>query len=168
VNVIGALFALHLGLCGSLMNEVARGPFARDDQGIRSSGSWRLELAADSPAAGPEQYSSLAHRIHQQVNAFRREHALKPLALDPLISDEARKHSAEMARIGKTISHRGFDARLENIEKRLPLRAAAENVAAAKGDSDPARTVVEGWTKSAGHRDRGPFQAGVGAHRRNR
>jgi uncharacterized protein YkwD len=57
-----------------------------------------------------------------------------------------------MALIGRTISHRGFDARLENIRKRIPVRAAAENVAAAKGEKDPARTVVEGWTKSAGHR----------------
>jgi uncharacterized protein YkwD len=102
VNVVGALFALYLGLCG----------------------------------AAPQPYSTLADRAYAQVNEFRRAHAREPLTLDPLISEEARKHSAEMARIGKTLSHRGFDARLEDIRKGIPVRAGAENVAAAKGQSD--------------------------------
>jgi uncharacterized protein YkwD len=77
---------------------------------------------------------------------------LKPLTLDPMISAEAREHSADMARAGKAISHRGFNQRLQDIQKKIPYRAAAENVAAAVGYADSARTVVEGWKNSPDHR----------------
>ena len=69
-----------------------------------------------------------------------------------MISAEAREHSADMARAGKAISHRGFNQRLQDIRKKIPYRAAAENVAAAVGYEDPARTVVEGWKNSPDHR----------------
>jgi uncharacterized protein YkwD len=146
--------ALYFAVCAGLIVGVQdRWAFTQEDQSIAASEWWYLrQTAAAAPSAKEEQYSELVDRVHRQVNEFRREHALKPLTLDPLISAEAREHSAEMARSGKTISHRGFKQRRENIRQKIPYRAAAENVAVAVGYEDPARMVVEGWKKSPEHR----------------
>jgi uncharacterized protein YkwD len=138
-------FAQQKGCAASL--------FSHEKQGITTSESRSLHrMAGAAPAAKNEQYSELVNRVHRQVSEFRRDHGLEPLTLERSISAEAREHSAEMARSGKTISHRGFNQRLEDIRKKIPYRAAAENVAAAAGHEDPARTVVEGWKKSPEHR----------------
>jgi uncharacterized protein YkwD len=112
----------------------------------------RRQPVADGSSAREQQYEGLVSRVHRQVNEFRRDHGLEPLMLDPMISAEASEHSADMARAGNAISHRGFNQRLQDIRKKIPYRAAAENVAAAAGYEDPARTVVEGWKNSPGHR----------------
>ena len=104
------------------------------------------------PPAKEEHYSDLVDRVHRQVNEFRRYHGLKPLTLDPTISAQAREHSADMARSGSTISHRGFNRRLENIRKQIPYRAAAENVGSVVGYENPARAAVEDWKNSPEHR----------------
>jgi uncharacterized protein YkwD len=127
--------------------------FRQEKQSITTSESRSLHrTAAAAPAAKDEHYLELVNRVHRQVSEFRREHGFKPLTLDPTISAEAREHSAEMARSEKTISHRGFNQRLEDIRKKIPYRAAAENVAAAAGYEDAAQTVVEGWKNSLEHR----------------
>jgi uncharacterized protein YkwD len=90
--------------------------------------------------------------VHRLVNEFRQEQGLKPLTLDPIISAEASEHSAAMARNGGSISHRGFKQRLEDIRKRIPYRAAAENVALNVGYGNPERAAVEGWKNSPEHR----------------
>ena len=105
-----------------------------------------------APPVKDEHYSELVNRVHQQVNEFRRNHGLKPLTIDPIISAEATEHSADMAGNGKAISHRGFNQRLEDIRKEIPYRAAAENVAASVGYENPARRAVEGWKNSPEHR----------------
>ena len=117
-----------------------------------SASSHLRQAASTAPSAKADEYSDLAERVHRHVNELRRAHALKPLTLDPMISAQATGHSAEMARSGKIISHRGFNQRLEAIRKKIPYRAAAENVAAAIGYEDSARTVVEGWKNSPEHR----------------
>lgn len=147
MNGINVAVALYFAVCVGLIVEV------RDISAFTQEKSWYLrQIASAARSTKDEQYSELVNRVHRQVNEFRREHGLKPLTLDPIISAEAREHSAEMARSGKTISHRGFNQRLEDIRKKIPYRAAAENVAAAVGYEDPARTVVEGWKKSPEHR----------------
>lgn len=146
MNGINVAVALYFAVCVGLIVEV------RDISATQEKSWYVHQTASAAPSAKDEQYSELVNRVHRQVNEFRREHGLKPLTLDPIISAEAREHSAEMARSGKTISHRGFNQRLEDIRKKIPYRAAAENVAAAVGYEDPARTVVEGWKKSPEHR----------------
>lgn len=91
--------------------------------------------------------------VHRLVNEFRQKRDLGPLTLDPIISAAAREHSADMARHGDRISHRGFERRLQDIRKKLPYRAAAENIAAIDGYNNPARVAVEGWGKSPEHRN---------------
>jgi uncharacterized protein YkwD len=106
---------------------------------------------AISPGKDKENAEIVA-AVHRLVNEFRQEQGLKPLTLDPIISAEAREHSAALARNGGSISHRGFKQRLEDIRKRIPYRAAAENVALNVGYDNPARAAVEGWKKSPEHR----------------
>ena len=74
----------------------------------------------------------------QQVNEFRRDHGLKSLTLDPMISAEAREHSADMARAGKAISHRGFNQRLQDIQKNSLPSCGRE----CGGCRDPARALI--------------------------
>jgi uncharacterized protein YkwD len=147
------VLALYVAVCAELIVQIEDISFGLEKQSVTASESQSLRrMAGAPPAAKDEQYSELVNRVHRQVSEFRRAHGLKPLTLDPRISAEAREHSAEMARSGKTISHRGFNQRLEDIRKKIPYRAAAENVAAAAGHEDPARTVVEGWKNSLEHR----------------
>jgi uncharacterized protein YkwD len=151
MSAINLPLASYLAICAGLIVPIRDiSAFSQEQQTYESRS--RRQTAAAAPAAKDEQYLALVNRVHRQVSEFRREHGLKPLTLDPTISAEAREHSAEMARSGKTISHRGFNQRLEDIRKKIAYRAAAENVAAAAGHEDAARTVVEGWKNSLHHR----------------
>ena len=97
-------------------------------------------------------FAELVESIHQQVNDFRRAQGRQPLRLNPIISAQARQHSAQTARTGSALSHKGFDDRLKKIGDKLSYRAGAENVAASIGYENPARTAVVGWKTSPGHR----------------
>jgi uncharacterized protein YkwD len=112
----------------------------------------RAKIAAATENEKAQDLSELVDSIHQQVNEFRRAQGLQPLRLEPIISAQARQHSLEMARKGSAISHKGFEDRLKKISEKLPYRAGAENVAASIGYENPARTAVEGWKTSPGHR----------------
>lgn len=112
-----------------------------------------LRKAPNPVQSDAEPYSELVMSIHQQVNELRRAQRLKPLTLNPIISVQANKHSVDMARNGSTVSHRGFGERLGEIQKKLPYRAGAENVAANMGYKNPAREAVEGWKNSQRHRN---------------
>jgi uncharacterized protein YkwD len=154
MSAVNLALALSLAVCAGLIVPIRDiSLFRQQKQSITTSESRSFRrTAAAAPAAKDDQYSELVNRVHRQVSEFRREHGLKPLTLDPTISAEAREHSVAMARSGKTVSHRGFNQRLEDIRKKIPYRAAAENVAAAAGYEDPVRTVMEGWEKSPDHR----------------
>jgi uncharacterized protein YkwD len=114
------------------------------------------ETSRPKIAAAREQkaqnFSELAESIHQKVNDFRAAEGLQPLRLNPIITAQATQHSVQMARQGSAISHAGFQDRLKKIGEKLPYRAGAENVAASIGYENPARTAVEGWKTSPGHR----------------
>jgi uncharacterized protein YkwD len=99
-----------------------------------------------------QNFSELAENIHQQVNDFRRAHGLQPLRFEQIISAQAIQHSLEMVSRGSAVSHAGFEERLKKIGEQLPYRAGAENVAASIGYENPARTAVDGWKTSPGHR----------------
>ncbi|HEX6174668.1 MAG TPA: CAP domain-containing protein [Candidatus Binatia bacterium] len=118
-------------------------------------GSFEEASRAIAAAGNDEQsqdLSELVESIHQQVNDFRRAQGRQPLRLNPIISAQARQHSAQMARKGSAVTHVGFEDRLKRIGEQLPYRAGAENVAASIGYENPARTAVVGWKTSPGHR----------------
>jgi uncharacterized protein YkwD len=113
-------------------------------------------------------YRQMALEIHRRVNEFRQSEGLEPLGLNPVISEQAREHSIEMAESPDTISHRKFDQRIEEIRKKIPLRASAENVAANLHYENPGVQVVEGWKQSPEHRKNmlGDYnQTGIGIAR---
>ncbi|NJL87971.1 MAG: CAP domain-containing protein [Leptolyngbyaceae cyanobacterium SM1_1_3] len=93
----------------------------------------------------------MAQIIYQQVNEFRRSQGLEPLALESVISVQANQHSETMAQ-SSSLSHDGFEQRINTIRQSLPLRSAAENVAFNSGFNNPAEQAVEGWKNSPGHR----------------
>ena len=53
---------------------------------------------------------------------------------------------------GIPFGHAGFEQRVEAINRIIPYRTAAENVAFNKGYSNPTQQAIEGWIKSNGHR----------------
>lgn len=112
----------------------------------------RRREASFAQSEKDQQNSQVVARAHRLVNEFRKEQGLQPLTLNQMISAEAREHSADMARNGGSISHRGFNQRLQDIREKIPYRAAAENVAVNVGYDNPARAAVEGWKKSPEHR----------------
>jgi uncharacterized protein YkwD len=84
------------------------------------------------------------------VNEYRKRKGLAALEMNPVISEQAAKHSRDMATKRVPFSHDGFEERVRNIAGKLgTIRSSAENVA--YGDQS-AEEVVQGWIKSAGHR----------------
>jgi uncharacterized protein YkwD len=145
-----AFFPLWLGLSVEFRDVLAAGQEKPDI--MPPAYSPRGQVASAVRPVENERNSETVAAVHRLVNEFRQEQGLKPLTLDPIISAEAREHSASLARNGGSISHRGFKQRLEDIRKKIPYRAAAENVALNVGYDNPARAAVEGWKKSPEHR----------------
>ena len=78
---------------------------------------------------------------------------LQPLKKNLKLQLAAREHSCEMARLGY-FSHNDFQGR--DLKQRLaPLQlrwqSIAENIAKCQ-DSSPAKTAVDGWSHSPGHK----------------
>lgn len=93
----------------------------------------------------------LVHTVHQEVNAFRESRGLPPLTINPLISAAASAHSQAMAQGRVSLSHAGFEQRVDKLKEHFTIRKAAENVGINAGYADPARTIVQEWVKSPGH-----------------
>lgn len=107
-------------------------------------------ISAKTATSSP--YSALEQSVHQQINQYRQEHKLPPLTLDPRISEQARAHSQAMASGKVPFGHQGFEQRVAAINRVIPYRASAENVAFNLGYSNPVQQAVQGWIKSPGHR----------------
>jgi uncharacterized protein YkwD len=128
---------------------------ASEFQGVWAASPDKPQSLPGPEAISPrkdEQNPEIVAAVHRLVNELRRNQGLKPLTLDPIVSARAREHSVEMAGGNGSVSHRGFDQRLQDIRKKIPYRAAAENVALSVGYDNPARSAVEGWSKSPEHR----------------
>lgn len=110
------------------------------------------EISSTATKATNIRPTSLEQSVHQQINQYRAEHNLPPLTLDPRISEQARLHSRAMANAKVSFGHGGFKQRIDAINRVIPYRSAAENVAFNKGYSNPGQQAVEGWIKSPGHR----------------
>ncbi|HVI49370.1 MAG TPA: CAP domain-containing protein [Chitinophaga sp.] len=106
----------------------------------------RTYSKADSTSDG----GSLDEQILYYTNKFRQSKGLKPLQLDASISQQARRHSRDMATGATGFGHEGFEDRVAAISKQMGrVGAAAENVAYGTLDAE---AVVNGWIKSPGHR----------------
>lgn len=84
------------------------------------------------------------------INEYRASIGLSPLQLISTANEQATKHSVEMANRSTPFGHDGFDARIDNITKKLGfVHASAENVAYGKLT---AKEVVDLWLNSPGHK----------------
>ena len=84
------------------------------------------------------------------VNAYRLKHHLAPLKMHNVISEEAAKHSRDMANKAMPFGHDDFNGRIKRLYRQIKeCRGGAENVAYYKLD---AKKLVEQWVASPGHR----------------
>jgi uncharacterized protein YkwD len=84
------------------------------------------------------------------INQYRREKGLKPLKLNPALTEAAKEHSRDLAKWDR-ISHYGSDGSNPwDRVKRSGYKAklAAENVGTGQVNFDE---VLRGWKESAGH-----------------
>jgi len=113
-------------------------------QTIQSSPSSRVKQSAKTVnIAGLEQ------SVFKQINQYRRSIGLQPLQIDSRMTNQAKRHSQDMANAKVPFGHDGFHDRVKAIA--IPYSGAAENVAFNQGYSDPATQAVQGWLKSPGH-----------------
>jgi uncharacterized protein YkwD len=109
---------------------------------------------APAGALAKRDYSSTrldAERARDLVNAFRRQNGLRPLKLQPALTEAARAHSRDLAKWDR-ISHFGSDG--SNPWDRVKragynARLAAENVGTGQATLDE---VMTGWEASPGHK----------------
>lgn len=92
----------------------------------------------------------VAEEARRMINAYRRQHGLKPLTLNVLLTKAAKAHSRDLAQWDR-ISHYGSDGsnpwdRVRRAGYRA--RLTAENVGT--GQASLAE-VFEGWKNSPGH-----------------
>ena len=116
--------------------------------------SLNLTISRSSQARNSKAPSlnELEELVFQQVNEYRIARGLRPLRLDPRISEQARIHSENIARGVAPFSHEGFRDRAKTIDREIPYRRAAENLAFNQGFANPAERAILGWIDSSGHR----------------
>lgn len=115
-----------------------------------SSKSKSTAFGAKNMVVAQNSELKLARQVHEQINEYRKSLNLAPLTLNAEISEQARKHSENMARNKVEFSHDGFDRRIKALS--ISYRSAAENVAYNQGYGDPVKQAVSGWIESEGHR----------------
>jgi uncharacterized protein YkwD len=89
-------------------------------------------------------------KARDMINAYRKEKGLKPLKLNPALTEAAKIHSRDLAKWDR-ISHYGSDGstpwdRVKSVGYHAKL--AAENVGTGQTSIEE---VVKGWKSSAGH-----------------
>jgi uncharacterized protein YkwD len=98
----------------------------------------------------PAKVVSMADEILQYINSYRKKKGLPPLVMNAAMSDEALKHSENMAARRTSFGHNGFQHRYKRISSALNgISGAGENVAMG---SKTAREVVDNWLKSPMHK----------------
>ena len=107
--------------------------------------------APAEPVESP--YAGMETRIAALVNKERKQHGLKPLAINPRLDQAARIHARNMAAFRK-MSHFLPESRFPTLSHRAqyvsyPYSMIAENIALGYTDAE---SVVRGWMESPGHR----------------
>src|SRR6185437_33031 len=85
----------------------------------------------------------------QAVNAARKAHGLRPLRLDPTLTQAARAHTSDMLR-RDYFAHGDFSGRMAAFH--VSLHMAGENLAWGTGPYGQADEVVQAWLASPEHR----------------
>ncbi len=107
-------------------------------------------LVGGAASALPTSQDTFAEDILVYINQFRVRHGLPKLQMNPLLSQEALQHSADMAAHRVAFGHDGFSQRMDHLHKKMQTaQNGAENVAY---NYHTAKIVAEGWIKSPGHR----------------
>ena len=84
------------------------------------------------------------------INQYRASIGLAALQIISAATEQATKHSLDMANRATPFGHDGFDERMDNIAKKIGfVHATAENVAYGKLT---AKEVVDLWLNSPGHK----------------
>jgi uncharacterized protein YkwD len=88
--------------------------------------------------------------ILYHINHYRMTHQLSALTMNDRISQEAARHSQEMAHHRVPFGHQKFNDRMSRLYKTIHhARGGAENVAY---NYKNAKVVVQQWLNSPGHR----------------
>lgn len=91
-----------------------------------------------------------AQMARDVINAYRKEHGLKPLKLSPELTEAAKAHARDLAKWDR-ISHYGSDGSnpWDRVKRAgYKARLAAENVGTGQIDFNE---VMNGWKDSPGH-----------------
>lgn len=117
--------------------------------------------AEETPVA-----ENMERSILYYVNQHRRSLGKPVLQLSDMASEQAYRHSRNMANRKTGFGHEGFEKRMELIKKQSGwISASAENVAYGKLS---AKEVVKGWLNSPGHKKNieGNYQfTGIGVYK---
>ena len=109
-----------------------------------------MESGNEATHARETASNTLEANILEHINNYRTSKGLSSLKVIPAMSEQATKHSADMAAKKVPFSHDGFEERVKSISKQIgALKSSAENVAYGKLS---AKEVVDVWLKSPGHR----------------
>lgn len=106
---------------------------------------------ADAPDTAPVKLSEDEQKILDLTNQARAGEKLAPLKLNARLTEAARAHSANMARLGKmehVLDGKTPGARIKATGYRY--RVAGENIAMT--DGDPPAVIFQGWMESKSHR----------------
>ena len=106
--------------------------------------------ATISSNSGDIDTREIGKNILDYINQYRTSIGLPALQMISEASDQATKHSVEMANHTTAFGHDGYDERINNIVKKIGfVHASAENVAYGKLT---AKEVVDLWLNSPGHK----------------
>ena len=104
-------------------------------------------VLADRDYSGTSLNAEMARDL---INAYRKEKGLKPLKLNPELTEAAKNHSRDLAKWDR-ISHYGSDGSnpWDRVKRTgYKARLAAENVGTGQIDFTE---VIKGWKESPGH-----------------
>lgn len=105
--------------------------------------------AASTPLT-PKKEKQYQQVFLEEVNRYRLSKGLNKLALNEMISKEAKQHSRDMAEKKMKFGHEDFDKRIAHIKQtNIAFAGGAENIACFKL---PPKTVVQKLLTSHGHK----------------
>jgi uncharacterized protein YkwD len=108
-----------------------------------------LLMAGTLSHAATTSDAAIQQDILKYINQYRTQHGLNTLKLDPVISQEATRHSQDMAAHRIPFGHQYFSLRIKRLYARIKdARAGAENVAFNYKNT---KELVRLWTLSRGH-----------------
>jgi uncharacterized protein YkwD len=118
--------------------------------GIATTAQAALNMPQPYPKLSPQLTAHLTMNalelgVYDRINQYRQSLNLQPLGIDPVVSAQARAHSAEMARTGN------FTHRVESSAQKLAYPCAAENIATSRGYRQPDLIAVQDWIASPKH-----------------